>query len=41
MSETVGIGEAAKMLGVSTDTLRRWDRAGKVRTTRDARNRRR
>lgn len=41
MAKTVGIGEAAKMLGVSTDTLRRWDRAGKVRTTRDSRNRRR
>jgi molybdopterin-binding protein len=25
---------------VSPDTLRRWDRAGKIRTTRDARNRR-
>jgi molybdopterin-binding protein len=34
------IGEAAKRLGVSADTLRRWDRAGKLRTTRDARNRR-
>jgi molybdopterin-binding protein len=34
------LGEAAKALGVSTDTLRRWDRAGKLRTTRDARNRR-
>ncbi len=41
MAKTVGIGEAAKMLGISTDTLRRWDSAGKVRTTRDARNRRR
>jgi molybdopterin-binding protein len=41
MAETVAIGEAAKMLGVSTDTLRRWDRSGKLRTTRDARNRRR
>jgi molybdopterin-binding protein len=41
MTETVAIGEAAKMLGVSTDTVRRWDRAGKVRTTRDERNRRR
>jgi molybdopterin-binding protein len=39
--KTVGIGEAAKMLGVSTDTLRRWDRSGRIRTTRDARNRRR
>lgn len=41
MAETVGIGEAAKMLGVSTDTLRRWDRAGRIETTRDSRNRRR
>jgi molybdopterin-binding protein len=38
--ETVGIGAAAKLLGVSTDTVRRWDRAGKLRTTRDDRNRR-
>lgn len=35
------MGEAAKLLGVSTDTLRRWDRAGKLRTSRDERNRRR
>ena len=41
MAETVGIGEAAKLLGVSTDTLRRWDRAGKLSTSRDERNRRR
>lgn len=41
MAETLGIGEAAKQLGVSTDTLRRWDRAGSLRTTRDSRNRRR
>jgi molybdopterin-binding protein len=41
MPKTVGIGEAAKTLGVSTDTLRRWDRAGKVRTMRVERNRRR
>jgi molybdopterin-binding protein len=41
MSETLGIGEAAKAIGVSTDTLRRWDRAGRLRTTRDGRNRRR
>jgi molybdopterin-binding protein len=34
------IGEAAAALGVSADTLRRWDRAGKLRTVRDARNRR-
>src|ERR687897_2909110 len=35
------LGEAARALGVSVDTLRRWDRAGKLRTTRDERNRRR
>jgi molybdopterin-binding protein len=35
------MGEAARALGVSLDTLRRWDRAGKLRTVRDERNRRR
>jgi molybdopterin-binding protein len=35
------LGEAARAIGVSVDTLRRWDRAGKLRTTRDDRNRRR
>jgi molybdopterin-binding protein len=34
------LGEAAKAIGVSADTLRRWDRAGKLRTVRDDRNRR-
>jgi molybdopterin-binding protein len=34
------IGEAARALGVSADTLRRWDRSGKLRTMRDSRNRR-
>jgi len=34
------LGEAAKAIGVSVDTLRRWDRQGRVQTTRDARNRR-
>src|SRR4051794_41945699 len=37
----LSLGEAAKAIGVSLDTLRRWDRAGKLRTTRDDRNRRR
>src|SRR3954462_15112815 len=37
----LSLGEAAKAIGVSLDTLRRWDRAGKLRTTRDERNRRR
>jgi molybdopterin-binding protein len=36
----VTLGEAAKLLGVSADTLRRWDRSGKLRTKRDERNRR-
>jgi molybdopterin-binding protein len=35
------IGEAASALGVSADTLRRWERAGKVRASRDAQGRRR
>jgi molybdopterin-binding protein len=34
------IGEASRALGVSIDTIRRWDREGKIRTTRDAGNRR-
>jgi molybdopterin-binding protein len=33
-------GEAARALGISLDTLRRWDRAGRIRTERDAGNRR-
>lgn len=37
----MSLGEAAKAIGVSLDTLRRWDRAGKLKTTRDERNRRR
>jgi molybdopterin-binding protein len=41
MARTVSMGEAATTLGVSVDTLRRWDRAGKLRTQRDERNRRR
>ena len=32
--------EAARVLGISLDTLRRWDRAGKIRVERDAANRR-
>ena len=41
MPRDLSLGEAAKAIGVSADTLRRWDRAGKLRTTRDERNRRR
>jgi molybdopterin-binding protein len=32
--------EAAQRLGISLDTLRRWDRDGRIRTERDDRNRR-
>jgi molybdopterin-binding protein len=41
MANDLSLGDAAKALGVSVDTLRRWDRAGKLTTTRDDRNRRR
>ena len=33
-------GEAARTLGISLDTLRRWDKSGRIRTRRDAANRR-
>ncbi len=32
--------DAARALGISLDTLRRWDRVGRIRTRRDAANRR-
>ena len=32
--------EAAAALGISVETLRRWDRAGRIRTKRDGANRR-
>ena len=32
--------EAARALGISLDTLRRWDRAGRIQTERDSANRR-
>ena len=38
--QAVPAAEAARRLGISLDTLRRWDRAGKIRTRRDAANRR-
>jgi molybdopterin-binding protein len=41
VASDLSLGEAARALGVSVDTVRRWDRAGKVKTTRDERNRRR
>ncbi len=40
VSAHLTLGEAAAAIGVSADTLRRWDRAGKLTTVRDERNRR-
>ncbi len=40
MPRQLTLGEAAQAIGVSADTLRRWDRAGTLVTRRDARNRR-
>lgn len=37
---TYSASEAAAALGISVDTLRRWDRSGRIRTRRDAANRR-
>jgi molybdopterin-binding protein len=39
--EGLPLGDAARAIGVSADTLRRWERAGKLRTSRDSANRRR
>lgn len=33
-SDLLTIGDAARQLGVSTDTIRRWDREGLITTTR-------
>jgi molybdopterin-binding protein len=40
MEANLTLGEAATAIGVSADTLRRWDRTGKLTTFRDERNRR-
>jgi molybdopterin-binding protein len=37
----VSLGQAARSIGVSVDTLRRWDRAGKLETFRNENNQRR
>ena len=38
--ETYTASEAARALGISLDTLRRWDREGRIAVERDASNRR-
>lgn len=38
--ELYSASEAARALGISLDTLRRWDRGGRIATERDAANRR-
>ena len=38
--EFYSASDAAHALGISLDTLRRWDRSGRIKTERDARNRR-
>lgn len=40
MADALPIGEAAKALGVSIDTVRRWERDGKITTLRDHANHR-
>jgi molybdopterin-binding protein len=39
--QTYTAAEAARELGISVDTLRRWDREGRIHTERDSSNRRR
>jgi len=38
--QDLSAAEAARALGISVDTLRRWDRTGKIRVERDSANRR-
>jgi len=38
--QSLSAAEAARALGISVDTLRRWDRNGKIRVERDSANRR-
>ena len=38
--QTYTASEAASALGISLDTLRRWDKAGRIKVSRDSANRR-
>jgi molybdopterin-binding protein len=38
--QSYAASEAARVLGISLDTLRRWDRAGRIKVERDSANRR-
>ena len=38
--KTYTAAEASRALGISLDTLRRWDKSGRIKTQRDASNRR-
>jgi len=38
--DSYSVSEAARLLGISVETLRRWDRQGRIETRRDGRNRR-
>jgi molybdopterin-binding protein len=40
VARTLTAGEAARALGISLDTLRRWDKQGRIRVERDSANRR-
>jgi molybdopterin-binding protein len=40
MKELYSASEAASALGISLDTLRRWDKAGRIKVQRDSGNRR-
>jgi molybdopterin-binding protein len=41
MSDDLTLGQAARALDVSVDTVRRWARAGKIKSDRDSAHRRR
>lgn len=34
VDKLVSVGEAAALVGVSTDTIKRWEKAGRIKSTR-------